>query len=206
MLSPLQELILRLVAPLPEARGFALAGGAAIIARGIVDRTTNDLDLFGAARPDVQQLADALTTVLRSEGLAVVPIIEQPGFVRLAVDGGSESTTIDLGTDARIYPAEKTERGQVLSVEELAADKLLAVFGRAQARDFIDAVALAELVGGLDEMCRLAAQKDGGFSRAVLVEMIQSFDRLPPEEFELSEQGYADLRQAVQVWLTHLRR
>lgn len=205
MLSRLQELILRLVSALPEARGFALAGGAAIISRGIVDRTTADLDLFGATGPDVQQLADALTTVLRSEGLVVVPIIDQPGFVRLAVDRGPESTTIDLGTDARVHPAEDTVRGQVLSVDELAADKLLAVFGRAQARDFIDAMALAERVGGLDEMCRLAAQKDGGFNKAVLVEMVESFDRLPADEFELSEQGYAELRQAVQAWLAQLK-
>lgn len=205
MLSPLQELILRLAAPLPEAHGFALAGGAAIITRGIVDRTTNDLDLFGAAAPDVQQLADALSEILRREGLVVAPIIEQPGFVRLAVERGSESTTIDLGTDARVHPAEDTERGQVLSIEELAADKLLAVFGRAQARDFIDAVALAERVGGLDEMCRLAADKDGGFSKPVLVEMIESFDRLPPDEFELSAQSYVELRQAVQAWLAQLK-
>jgi len=85
------------------------------------------------------------------------------------------------------------------------ADKLLAVFGRAQARDFIDAVALADEVGGLDEMCRLAAEKDGGFSKPVLVEMIASFDRLPPDEFELSERGYAELRVAVQGWLAHLK-
>lgn len=86
MLSPLQELILRLAAPLPEAHGFALAGGAAIIKRGIVDRTTNDLDLFGAAAPDVQELADALSEILHSEGFVVAPIIEQLGFVRLAVE------------------------------------------------------------------------------------------------------------------------
>lgn len=205
MLSPLQELILRLVAPLPEAQGFALAGGGAIITRGIVDRTTNDLDLFGAAPPDVQRLAFALSAALRSEGMVVTPIIEQPAFVRLAVERGTDSTTIDLGTDARVHPAEETDRGQVLSLEELAADKLLAVFGRAQARDFIDAMALAGEVGGLDEMCRLAAEKDGGFSKAVLIEMIGSFDRLPPAEFELSEHGYAELREAVQGWLAHLR-
>ncbi len=33
MLSPLQEGIARIVASLPEAEGFALAGGAALIVR-----------------------------------------------------------------------------------------------------------------------------------------------------------------------------
>ena len=47
MLSPVQEDVARLLSTLTEADGFALAGGAALIARGIVDRQTGDLDFFG---------------------------------------------------------------------------------------------------------------------------------------------------------------
>ncbi len=51
MLSDLQWRIIRLVAQLPEAEGFALAGGAALIAREAVDRRTKDVDFF-ATRED----------------------------------------------------------------------------------------------------------------------------------------------------------
>lgn len=47
MLTPLQEQVARIVAGLAEAEGFALAGGAALIARGDVQRQTRDLDFFG---------------------------------------------------------------------------------------------------------------------------------------------------------------
>jgi len=47
MLSPLQERVARIVGGLVEAEGFALAGGAALIVRGDVDRQTRDLDFFG---------------------------------------------------------------------------------------------------------------------------------------------------------------
>jgi hypothetical protein len=63
-----------------------------------------------------------------------------------------------------------------LSLEELAVDKLLALFDCAQARDFVDA-ALVERFG-LGRLCELASEKDSGFSRAVLVDMLGSFHRV----------------------------
>ena len=50
VLSPLQRQILGVVGGLPEAAPFALAGGAALILRGTMDRGTNDLDFFIGAR------------------------------------------------------------------------------------------------------------------------------------------------------------
>ena len=46
MLTAFQEEVARLLSALPEASGFALAGGAALILRGDVDRATEDLDFF----------------------------------------------------------------------------------------------------------------------------------------------------------------
>jgi hypothetical protein len=45
-LDPLQERIARTALQLPEARTLALAGGAAMIAHGFVNRETKDVDLF----------------------------------------------------------------------------------------------------------------------------------------------------------------
>jgi predicted nucleotidyltransferase component of viral defense system len=59
----------------------------------------------------------------------------------------------------------------MLAGEELAADKVLAVFGRAEARDFIDLLAV-ESRYGLDHLCRLAAEKDRGFTLVVFAEML----------------------------------
>ena len=55
MLSPLQEQVGRIVAALPEADGFALAGGAALVVTRVVDRTTRDLDFFGPSAEDVDR-------------------------------------------------------------------------------------------------------------------------------------------------------
>lgn len=43
MLSALQQRVAIVFADLPEAEGFALAGGGALIVRGAVNRETHDL-------------------------------------------------------------------------------------------------------------------------------------------------------------------
>lgn len=75
VLSPLQRQILDVVGWLPEAARFALAGGAALILRGTVERGTNDLDFFIGARempPEaIHRVVEATGTALAAVGLAV---------------------------------------------------------------------------------------------------------------------------------------
>jgi len=138
VLSALQERVAPVVISLPEADGFALAGGAALVASGVVDRATRDLDFFGASGDDVDRLWPAVGRALIAAGLEVSRARETHGFVRLIVTDGDDSTEVDLAADARIRPAASGPLGPMLSLEELAADKLLALFDRAQARDFLD--------------------------------------------------------------------
>ena len=121
---------------------MALAGGAALIVRGVVDRPTRDLDFFATTPEEVNRLLPPLEALLIEEGLDVQRVQITDGFARLVVSSESDATTIDLAWDARRFPLEQTKAGPILSKEELAADKLLALFGRVAARDFIDVAAL----------------------------------------------------------------
>lgn len=87
----------------------------------------------------------------------------------------------------------------MLRGEELAVDKVLAVFGRAEARDFVDLMAV-EPTYGLDRLCQLAAEKDRGFTPAVFAEMLGGFRRLRRDEFELDNARYAQLGSEVDRW------
>ena len=60
-----------MVAALPEARGFALAGGGALVVHGLTERSTNDLDFFTPAPTDVPVLRQALEIAFRDAGLTV---------------------------------------------------------------------------------------------------------------------------------------
>lgn len=92
----------------------------------------------------------------------------------------------------------------MLSGEELAVDKLLALFGRAEARDFVDLLAV-EPRYGLDRLCRLAAEKDRGFVPAILAEMLGRFGRLRRDEFELDDARYEQLTREVERWRERAR-
>lgn len=96
MLTALQERILRIVADLPEAGGFALAGGAALIVHGIVERPTKDLDFFSTDGEDVARILPALDAALVNDRLRVSMDRRQSGFARITVDDGAENFGLSL--------------------------------------------------------------------------------------------------------------
>jgi hypothetical protein len=199
VLSDIQLEVARLVAGLPEAADFALAGGAALIVRGDVDRRTRDLDFFGLDAESVDRLVPAAEGALRSAGFEVERILQHSGFTRLMVTSGDDATELDLATDARLLPIEQGPGFPVLSGEELAADKVLAVFGRAEARDYVDLMAV-ERRFGLERLFELALAKDPGFSPAVFVDMLDSFPRLRRDEFPIDDGQFDELQWRVGVW------
>ena len=199
MLTPLQEQVAEIIAGLEEAEGFALAGGAALIVRGDVRRQTRDLDFFGLTADAVDRLVPAVDRALQDAGFVVHHVQVNPGFARLIVESGDDRTELDLGADARLFPVEPGRLAPTLTSEELAVDKVLAVFGRAEARDFVDLMAL-EPRYGLDRLCALATEKDRGFTPALFAEMLGRFSRLRQEEFGIDAQQYEQLSREIVRW------
>ena len=73
------------------------------------------------------------------------------------------------------------------------------MFGRAEARDFVDLSAVADRYG-LEYLCRRALDKDRRFDPQVFREMLDRFDRLPRDEFELPNRGYERLTETIERW------
>lgn len=205
MLTALQQQLVQAVRELPQAEGFALAGGAGLIAQGTSSRPTNDLDFFAESSADVDQFLPILEGSLRDAGLKVERITAEPGFARLSVGNESDQTLIDLAYDARLFAPVETDFGLVLALDELAADKTLAVFGRAEARDFVDLMALSEHYG-LDELIELASAKDAGFDLAMFRMALGSISRHPRAIFQVSDHEYEMLQTLVSQWRTELGR
>ncbi len=185
-----------MVAALPEARGFALAGGGALVVHGLTERSTNDLDFFTPAPTDVPLLGQALVIAFREAGLTVSIVRDTETFVRLAVGDGTTDTLVDLAWDARMRPAVASDLGPVLNQEELAADKVLALFGRAEPRDFLDVYGLSQRLGW-PRLLALAEQKDAGFSPERLAESLGRMNRLDQADFGIEDADYLALRAWV---------
>lgn len=199
MLTDLQLRIALAVSEVVKGEGFALAGGAALIYQGLVDRRTRDLDFFGVDATSVNKVAPEVESALRSKGMNVIRRVDAPGFVRLEVSEGSEICEVDFGSDARLRPEIETPLGSMISSEELAADKTLALFGRAAARDFVDVFALSQIFDQ-DRLLALAAEKDRGFDQRHFAEALAAFYRLDRDLFDVPDGNYAAIREWSTSW------
>jgi len=207
LLTPFQERVAGSVGELPEARGFALAGAGGLLVRGLIDRSTRDLDYLAVPGEEeaLVELRDALERAFESAGLAHTRRRDLPTFVRIEVGDGDERCEIDLAIDYRAMPSEPSDYGPTLAVEELAANKILALFDRAEARDFLD---LAELTHHfeLQSLLDLASQKDTGFDTAGFLEALSSFERFTSADFGIDQAEYDQLRITVANWRSDLAR
>lgn len=207
LLTELQQRIASVVQRLPEAEGFAMAGAGALMVRGLIDRPTQDLDYFTVPGEEssIGSLRDALEKSLRRAGLTCTRQRDLPTFVRLEVSDGTDSCQIDLAVDYRNLPIESSIFGPTLATKELAAGKVLALFDRAEARDFLDLDALVHHFD-LDELLELAGEKDRGFNRRRFLEALSRFQRLSAEELGLTNRQRHRLGLRVDNWSRHLQQ
>src|SRR5262249_52414914 len=149
-LTSLQVAAARLFFSLPESAGFAVAGAAALIARGLVQRPTRDIDLFllDPGSSSVAAASASFETAMTGRGWSHHRVIDQSEFVRFVISDGTDSLVVDVGRDSPADEARSdTGLGPTLGPRDLAARKTLALFGRAEPRDFADVYALADRYG-----------------------------------------------------------
>lgn len=98
-----------------------------------------------------------------------------------------------------------TTVGPTYPPEELAARKLLALYDRAEARDFVDAFALSERFD-LDGLLDLAAKLDAGFTPALLADMLGAHSRFTDAELAALGGDPSQVRGFVDRWRSQLAK
>ena len=136
----------------------------------------------------------AAVAALRAAGFTVTSEEEHTGFARLRVSTDRVETLLDVGFDPATQPPTPTELGPVRALADLAGDKLLALFSRAAARDFVDVAALLRRFSR-NELVRLASDKDAGFSPDVLAEAFGVLPTIRRDRFDLTDTAYDALRE-----------
>jgi len=209
-LDRLQEHVARVALALPQARTLALAGGCAMIAHELVDRVTKDVDLF--TEFDSQEalaVAAALRLALGKSGFEIRNAPRPPHENRFVVcePASGRSVEVEVSPDGgRLRPRVTLDVGPVLHWDDLAADKTLALWARAEPRDFVDVIALRRRYGGA-RLLQLAAEKDRGFTVAYFVDALKAINRISPARWTaagISPQCTAEITQAVTQWLAEL--
>lgn len=204
-LSALQEQIAAMIVALPESEGFVLAGGAAMAAHGLLERSTRDLDFFGGPEDDaaVQRLASAVERAAAVLGLLIERDRDAPTFVRFRISDRDEESELDLGIDYLALAPAQTRYGPALDLRELGANKVLAIFDRSEPRDFLDLAALTKRFG-LEDLIALAGEKDPGLDLEVLHAFMDRVRTLPRSDFDHDDQAHQQLLRVVDDWRSRI--
>jgi hypothetical protein len=104
-------------------------------------RISRDIDLFHDTEDAVEASWTADRAQLESAGFTVHRLRERPGFVEAEVRKGDGAVRMEWARDSafRFFPLlEHAELGLVLHPFDLATNKLLAMIGRREVRDWID--------------------------------------------------------------------
>ncbi|RRD46790.1 nucleotidyl transferase AbiEii/AbiGii toxin family protein [Arachnia propionica] len=192
--------------------GFVLAGSGAIREHGVIDRPTEDIDLFTMTQ-DNDKFAWAVgcvVTDLRESGYEVEEAQRVAQFARLkvrAVDG--LQLNIDMGVDWRENDPVWLDIGPVLSVEDAVGNKIAAAYSRGEPRDYLDVDAIRRWGRFTDEeLVKAAATRDNGFEVSIFVQQLEAVNRVTlrdVERYGVSSEQLDRIKERCTQWAALLR-
>jgi hypothetical protein len=201
-LSAFQQEVASVFFELSASEGFLLAGGAALVANKLTTRPTQDLDFFRSTST-VTEARDELEQAAAGRGWTARRIRDEATFVRLQIEG-PETVLVDLCLDSPpIRPPVETPLGPTFAPDELAARKVIAVFDRAEARDFAD---LFSLLGQFpkDVLLRLATEIDPGFDPGTFGHMLRTIRRHEDAQLVSGGASAGQVRTACLDWAAEI--
>jgi predicted nucleotidyltransferase component of viral defense system len=212
--DPFQTQVARIALRAAAAYGFVLGGGQALVAHGIVDRPTEDIDLFTSARHAVPAAAAVVRAALETAGYTIRDDDDQrqdlvdlfDGFeleyVEWEISLGADSTELTLAQLPHAHGPILLEIGPVMHLEDLLASKVAAAASRAEPRDFID-IAAATRRYALSQLLALGRAYDPSLAEEDYAEAGRRLDGMPDDWFEpygLGAAQVAEVRARLAEW------
>jgi hypothetical protein len=194
--------------------GFALAGGNALIAHGIIDRPTDDIDLFSNQEAGVTEVAQAVEDALCEAGFRAERRDKAGGLGEI-FDGmgdglaewiiiapGGQQTMLQMAYFDRRHGPVTMDVGPVLDLEDLAGWKVCALASRIEPRDYVDTAAALQYYS-VDQLIGFAKRLDPGLEDRDFADAGLQLDRMPDGVFArygLSSRDVAELRERLADW------
>jgi hypothetical protein len=213
-ISDLQREVATIALRAAARHGFALAGGNALIAHGVIDRPTDDVDLFSNQESGVAAAADVVEDALRDAGFGIerrdsgqdlADIFEGAGeglAEWIITAPGGQQTMLQMAYFDRTRGPVTMEVGPVLDLDDLAGWKLVALLNRAEPRDYIDTAAALEHYT-IGQLIGFARRLDPGLEDRDFADAGRRLDAMPDRLFaiyQLSARDIAQLRERFAGW------
>jgi hypothetical protein len=212
-ITEFQRFVCRLLAQTRIASGESyVAGGVALNELLCAPRRSRDVDLFHDTESALEASWRADRLLLEGSGLSVHVLRERVGLVEARVSRVDDCVIVEWARDSafRFFPlVEHPDLGLVLHPFDLATNKVLALVGRLEPRDWIDVIECDARLQPLGYLAWAACGKDPGFSpRSILSEAARGgrysaleiaaldFEDAPPDAAALSRRWHEMLAQA----------
>lgn len=179
-------------------RDFCLGGGTGLAEFYLQHRLSQDLDFFTINQEITFDTVNAeILKIISHEGWKIENQITSATFLRYILNTGGEILKTDFVKDVPIQFGEiKTFNGvRVDSLENITVGKLLALFGRADPKDFVDLYFVFEQAKRLKfkAILEMAKKKDLGLQEIYLAEMIHKVEAIKLFPPTLKEFNKTDL-------------
>ena len=213
--DPFHARVAQIALTVADRHGFALGGGLALIAHGVLERPTEDVDLFSDVENSVPAAAAAVRSALQAAGIAVATVEDDSdlGDVIYDLDGhmiemtayrdqDDDGVRLSLGHLHRVHRPVILEIGPVMHLDDLTAWKVAALVARAEPRDLVDVNAFL-LEHTPQQLIAMARQVDPGMEDEDIAAAGRRLDVMPDWEltnYGLDETAVAELRRRFASW------
>lgn len=181
ILTPLQSECLKLLFSEEWFRRyFYLTGGTALAAFYLHHRYSDDLDFF-SHEVDLEPIPALLESTGRRLGVKVEQVQKSPGFLRYYL---GEGLKLDVMNDVgfRVGIPELLQSFMVDNLKNIAVNKVTAILGRLDAKDYIDLYFILtqdrSQSWDIFELLELGQKKDGGLDPFVWASLIADVKKL----------------------------
>jgi hypothetical protein len=215
-LTDFQRQVCRLLAGQRIASGESyVADGTALNEALSSSRISRDIDLFHDTDAALESSWQRDREWLLAQGWQLRVLRDRPGLVEAEVSAEAETVVIEWSRDSafRFFPlVEHADFGLVLHPFDLATNKVLALAGRLEPRDWIDVILSSERLQPLGYLAWAACGKDPGFGPSAILEHAARGSRYSPEELrglafagappdpaDLSRRWHGELEEARRI-------
>ncbi len=185
-LTGLQRAVCRLLAQNRIASGESyVAGGVALNELVAAARISRDIDLFHDTDEALAASWHADRLLLEANGFAVLVVRERATFVEAEVGAGGDRVRLEWARDSayRFFPLQQHEEfGLTLHPFDLATNKVLALVGRLEVRDWVDVITSHDRIQPLGYLAWGACAKDPAFGPTAILEGAARSGRYSVEE------------------------
>lgn len=210
-ITDFQRELCRLVANSRIERGESyVAGGVALNTLIGAPRLSNDIDIFHDTREALAATWDADRALFAKHGYDVEVARERPTFVEAVVRRGGDAVVVQWVCDSayRFFPlVEHPDFGLTLHPFDLVTNKVLALVGRVEVRDWVDVIESSDRIQQLGYLAWAACGKDPGYNPALILTEASRSGRYSAEEVaELAFEGaIPNAAELSSRWMAILR-